>query len=539
MSKVETSLENAFNLHKKGQLKEALSQYSEIIKQNPKHPTAHFLVGTLYCQLKDWNRALPHLNQAIELSPGHIEAHRNRANLFLSCGKYPEAIGDLKALVLQNPAVFMDQYNLGLAYKHAGEFEKAKACLQKAVSLSPDFLPAQNVLGVVQKDLGETVEATSLFRKILQNKPDWPDAWFNLGVALRQGGDYEEALKAYDRGLKLDPQNAWGHFNKGNCLLLLGRIEEVWPEYDWRLETEPYAYLKTYRQKLWRGESLQNKSLLIIGEQGLADELHFAACIPEILPQLRQLTIECLPKLVPLLAQTFPQAHVVARPVDGTLSPLTGQSYDFMTPMGSLMRWVRPNLCSLITSGAYLKNDPILQNKFSERLKSLGEGLKIGISWQTRTPVLSDSQRSKSYTSFLDWEPLLKTPGVHWVSLQYGDAAPALKEVEEKLSVKIHHFDDVDYTDDLGAVAALIEATDLVISINTTVATLAPALGTETWIVMPWAYGSHWPQNTRADLFLPQMIYKRQPGPGQWRELFASLALEIPRLILSKPGRGM
>ena len=104
--------------------------------------------------------------------------------------------------------------------------------------------------------------------------------------------------------------------------------------------------------------------------------------------------------------------------------------------------------------------------------------------------MMLGAKRAKYYSALDLWEPILKTPGVTFVNLQYGDSEADIARVKKRVGIDIHVM-DVDLKDDIDGAAALSSALDLVISAPTAAAANAGAVGTEVWFVTA---GRTWPQ---------------------------------------------
>jgi hypothetical protein len=100
-------------------------------------------------------------------------------------------------------------------------------------------------------------------------------------------------------------------------------------------------------------------------------------------------------------------------------------------------------------------------------------------------------KRGKYYSTLDNWGPILKTPGITFVNLQYGDCVEEIARAEDRHGIKINVIDGLDLKDDIDGAAALSAAVDLVISAPTAAAAAAGALGTEVWFLTA---GRTWPQ---------------------------------------------
>jgi len=279
----------------------------------------------------------------------------------------------------------------------------------------------------------------------------------------------------------------------------MGRLEEGFKEYEIRHAPEFRSWVLHYtKAPLWKGEKLDGKRILIVGEQGLGDELMFANILPDIqraVGEEGRLQIAVDPRLVPLFQRSFPDAEIglyddgklEGRPVRVFQWARENGEPDFYAPMGTPLRYLRKTLADFPRE-AFLKADAEKTAKFRARLEALGPGPYVGICWRS---MVMGAKRGKYYSAIDAWGPILRLPGITFVNLQYGDVSSELARASERLGVTIHNFTDLNLKDDLDDAAALTTACDLVISAPTAAAAMAGALGVETWFMVA---SRVWPQ---------------------------------------------
>ena len=271
----------------------------------------------------------------------------------------------------------------------------------------------------------------------------------------------------------------------------------------------------------WGTAGADARSVLVLAEQGVGDEVLFGSCLPDLLDEAERVHIECDPRLAPLLARSFPTARVGpegrwSRP-HPTESP--GEGPAAYVPIGSLPRRYRRSLDDFPVSGAYLEPDPQQVDAWLARLDGLPAGARIGISWRS---ILTGAGRQREYARLLAWAPMLQLPGIQFVSLQYGDYERELLDVEGELGITIHRWDDVDLRNDLDDVAALLTALDAVVAPRNAVAHLAGALGTRTLMLAnPHAWSD---LGTGALPWFPAVTPLYRLPDGGWEEPIAAAA---------------
>ena len=335
-----------------------------------------------------------------------------------------------------------------------------------------------------------------------------------------------EALEDYARALALEPDFRLARFHQATARLMIGDFEGGWPGYELRRDSSEFK-ARSWNLPEWDGSTLSGRALRIYGEQGLGDEIMFASLYPEVIAVARKCVLECHPKLLALFARSFPGASVSAYPPDTSSPPApTVADLDWESPSGSLPRFLRPNREAFPAHSGYLKADPGRVAYWKERLTRLGDGLKVGISWsggvhRTRQPVRS--------LPLGEWGPILKVPGVRFISLQYTESASQeAGEASGRHGVAIAHWPEA--IEDYDETAALVCALDLVISVCTAVIHLGGALGRPVWVMTPyspeWRYGF----TGQGMVWYPTVRLFRQPAYGQWDAVVTSVAAGLRAL---------
>lgn len=263
--------------------------------------------------------------------------------------------------------------------------------------------------------------------------------------------------------------------------LVTGRVGEGWDYYErgFASTISPTIARSPNRRfpvPRWDGRRLRKgQRLMIWREQGIGDELRFAALLPMLDVGEGDVVVECDSRLVPAFQRSFP-----AMAFRGPQLPTEAQrdppdlDYDFHYPIGSLPKLLMRDRSVYSRLGGFLSASPWQAGRFAQRLSAFEGKRKIGICW--RSHKLS-SARNKKYTTLADWKDILELKDVVFVSLQYGDVEPEIVAVEESLGIQILRWPDVDLKDDLEAVLGLMQNLDAVVSTSTAVLPLAGSLG--------------------------------------------------------------
>ncbi|HEX4199374.1 MAG TPA: tetratricopeptide repeat protein [Caulobacteraceae bacterium] len=413
-----------------------------------------------------------------------------------------------------------------------GSFDVAAEFAARALAAEPGSAPLAGQLAMALRGAHRYGEAIEVLRAAITADAGDAFLWNALGSVLLQQGDTDNALIFLDQALTLEPGRVEALCNRARARLELGdgtgaladcaaalarasagqRSEALfiralarldsgdlaggWADYEARLSPDlartPSFSLPGRR---WAaGDGLDGKALLVVGEQGLGDEIMFAGVIPDVTEALGAggtLSLAVAPRLVELFHRSFPSARVSAhetatvagRPL--RTAPGAGVDADFWAPMGSLPRRFRPDLASFERAAGYLRPDPGKAEAWRRALAAIDGRPKIGLSWKS---MKTSGDRLKQYPAFDAWERLLATPGVSFVNLQYGDCGAELARARD-LGVEIWNPPGLDLTNDIDGAAALSSAVDLVIGVGNASTNLAGAVGVPVWIsAAPFAW---------------------------------------------------
>lgn len=416
------------------------------------------------------------------------------------------AIAMFKHYIAARPESPLGYNNLGSLLGDMGDVLGAVETLRAAILKMPEEALLWHSLATVMADSGRAEESLPFYQEAIRLSPEAPQYHHNMGFALLHLGHHAEALTAFDKaleGLKDPLEIGEARHSRSICLIGMGRIEEGFAEYESRNDPIFRAYVPhMIASPEWNGESVEGKRLLVVGEQGLGDELMFANTIPDLLEAVGpdgRLQIAVDQRLVRLFERSFPQAEIgiaedrTLRDSDGNKTlrfvpfAVKDGAPDFYVLMGSTPKLLRKRIEDFRRE-AFLKPDPERVAEFKSILAEGGAGRTVGLCWRS---MMIDPKRAKYYSALDMWEPILKTPGVRFVNLQYGNCAEELAQVRERFGITIESIEGLDLTKDVDGVAALSSALDLVMSAPTAAAATAGSVGAEVWFLTA---GRCWPQ---------------------------------------------
>ena len=537
----------ALLLERRGNAAAAEQRYRAVLEQNPDHSGALRRLSVLCLERNDFEEAVRLLRHWIAREPDAAGAHANLGIALNGLNRPVEAVPYFEKALELEPTRAEAQYNLGRAHQRLGRRTQARECFERAIALRPDYAEAHNMLavvlsptdperalacfrdaiatrpdyadahnnlGILLHELGRHEEAVAAYRQALALKPDHADACNNLGLSLRDLNRHEEALAYFELAQAIKPDHLDAHVNEALVRLALGDYATGWKIYPWRLLGASFSKgKKRPAQPLWLGQwDIAGKTILLHGEQGLGDTIQFA-------------------RYVPLVAQQGANVILaVQRPLTALMASLKGASlvrgqgepvppFDGYCPLPSLPLAFKTTLATIPADVPYLSAPAERLAKWRPVLDALPRP-RVGLMW-TRGPSPHD-RRSLPLRLL---QPLLKLPDVRFVALQ--------KEVPESEAALFASTGMPSFGErlaDLADTAAIIAMLDLVITIDTSIAHVAGALGKPMWVLLPFSSDWRWQRHRTDSSWYPSARLFRQPAPGDWQSVVAQVANALREL---------
>ena len=528
------NLADAYNslgivFQEKGQLDEAVTCYKKAVKLDPEFSEAYNNLGVSLKEKGQLDEAIICYQNAVQIDPNFVKAYYNLGHVFQAINDPDKAMTYYQKALQLDPKDVASYNNLGNILHDKGLLDEAINCYQKALQFKPNDVISYNNLGKVLHDKGLLDEAINCYQKAIKFNPKYDSAYYNLGIAFEGKNQTDNAISCYQKAIKLNPDFTDAHWNMSLALLSSGNFKEGWEKYEWRWETKHQSSQQNkFPLPLWDGSLLKGKTLFIYTEQGVGDEIMFTSCLSDVVDQADICIVECDKRLIPLFARSFPKAAVIQRIIDSNIYPSDLPPADFKISIGSLPKFLRPNLASFPQQKSYLIPDARIVEVWQNRFNELGRGMKVGISWRGG----KDQRISRIRSIALEkWASLFSLPGVYLINLQYGDCTTELKEAEEKLGVTIYDWEDAAPLKDLDNFASQISALDLVISVDNAAVHIAGALGVPVWTLLPFACDWRWMREFEDTPWDKTMRLFRQTSPGDWDEVLERVSSNLKQYI--------
>jgi tetratricopeptide (TPR) repeat protein len=450
---------------KSGRLSEALNAYDAALRILPEDPAIAHDLARLAQRLGHLDIAEKLLMKFLSVEPGHVEGTNNLACVLRDQKRYDEAIDRLRELI----------------------------------AIEPESPTLWNTIGTVLSDQGRMGESLPFFDEALRLDETFAKARYNRANALHPLGEPERALADLDQalpGAETPYERAMMRMARAMLLMGMGRLKEGFDEYEVRLDPEmPEAMNVVVDAPRWNPskEDIRGKRLLVVGEQGIADEMVFGTCLPDVINAVGpdgKVFIAVEQRLVDLYQRSFPTAvvggHRAVR-IEGRLHRYcpfmeeigeTEGKADAWVPMAALLAVYRTELSAFPDRDGYLTPDPEKVARWTRELEALGPGVKVGLHWKS---LILTGVRARYFSSFERWKPVLTAPGCVMVNLQCGDVSEDLAAAE---AAGVHIWTPpMNLKDDLDDLAAISCALDLVIGPGIAGTNIAAAAGARTWLI--------------------------------------------------------
>jgi tetratricopeptide (TPR) repeat protein len=498
-------------------------------------------------------------------APASGAAHEllRRGLALAAAGRLFEAAAAFQAALRLDPELVPALLNLGTAYRHLGQRDCALPCYRLAARLAPDrpealYLYAtllcelrelEEAIDVhrralalapdqpgVLSDLGsalvlrggaaDAAEGMALLRRAVELAPGWPVAHVNLGVALLRRRRMAAALRCFRAAQRADAGCDYARFCESNLHLMRGDYARGYALYD----AHRAVYPPRYRERLWDGAPLAGRTVLLYAQHGLGDTLQFVRYVSRAAALGGRVVLQVQPQLLPLLGRQPGAARVLSNLADPG-------PFDVQASLLELPAVLGDTLDTLPAEVPYLAADRRLRREWAKRLAG-DDGFRVGLVWHGNPKQKDGLIRS---CRLADMAPVWELRGVSAYSLQVGAGSEELAELAGAGGAATPPVRDLGALDaEAGAfmdTAAIVEALDLVVTVDTSVAHLAGGLGRPVWMVVPYWADWRWMVDRDDSPWYPTMRIFRQRRPGAWSPVFAELAAALGAAMRSRIDR--
>jgi tetratricopeptide (TPR) repeat protein len=400
--------------HQSGDAARALESAGRALRLRPGWSEASFALGNAEALAGNLPAAEQHFRSAIAAGSPGAGVHANLGNVLMRQGRLPEAREAYERALSHDPEVLELQLNVAMILGELGEGAAAVQRLLALVERRPDSLQARFALGNALAATGRREDAIAALRELLKREPNaieareqllrllhgsqrfgemeaiaregrsvspaHPAFAHQLGVAIWWQERYEDALTAFDDAERIAQDRTSAAYreakvDQATSLLALGRWREGWQAYQWRpTRTTWRTRFPQVSEDPAAIAALRNPaSILILGEQGLGDDIFFLRFAGRLRERKHRLRGAFDPRLVPILAaipglfegefgtsfDTAPKADIAI--LSGDLPLATAQ--DFAPPVA-------------------LPVDADRRARYEKILRDFGPPPYIGVTWR-------------------------------------------------------------------------------------------------------------------------------------------------------------
>jgi len=435
---------------------------------------------------KDYQEALLLINAVLDCNQNNTQALTLKANILIHTKKY-------------NPAI---------------------ETLEKLKKTDPDNYKLLTTLANLYQKTNQLVKSAKLYSAIIKSGKATSSTYYNFAWALSHLGLLNEAVPFYKKVLELNPNHPQAHYGLAEIYLAQGIFKEGWNEFEWRQQGRQDS--RYFSEKMWNGiDSITNKRILIRCEYGLGDTIQFIRYTKNLKERGAYVIVEAQPNLVPLLS--------LSPHIDQVFSMFeTLPKFDVQIRLMSLARIFSPKEGSIEQTTPYLYANHQLIKSWGKKLNN-NKNIKIGIAWagnrQYDNSLPPLSRRSINPTFLV---PLIHTDNTSFYNLQINKDNQI-----GYVDCNIHEFDKT-YDREHGPfmdTASVIMNMDLVITIDTSIAHLAGALGKPVWVMLPYRPDWRWQLNRNDTPWYPTMKLFRQTKPGNWSKIIDNIHKELVEFV--------
>lgn len=475
MPTIEEIINIGFNSHQNGKLDDAENAYKEALKIDCENAEACNLMGVLKLQQGEINAAVEWIEKAINIQPCEY-FYETLFQAYIRINSFDKIIG-CKNFVLQNYAKsFSLLFNIALAYKNLKQNKLAIEFYDKALKIDPTSYQAWFNLAHIYNVENQGKNAVSALKICKKLKPNDRETEYFLAIALMR-------TKNYDKGLKL--------FEQRLC-----------KETAIALQNKTYPNLAS-KERLWKGENIKDKTILVYYEAGFGDTIMFSRYLPLLKKRCKKVVFYPQKQL----AQLFAQSNLGIDEIIEGFIPEQNMDFDVHIPLLSLpyLLGLKGDRVFESTEGYLSANTELVEQYKTKYFNT--DKLKIGIKWQGNTYY--DKDRVIPTEAFA---PLIEIEGTQFYSFQTFEGSEELAKLTSQYNIVDVGSDLIDFTQTAAALMNL----DLVICNDTSLAHLAGALGIPCFVLLPYEVNWRWHEDLSKCDWYDSIRLFRQKSIGDW-----------------------
>ena len=459
----------------------------------------------------NWNKAKEIYEHLLKTYPNNITLLENYGTLLSQLKQYTQAKNIFEKCMKIKPHDSLLLYNFGKFFHDQEIFDKAMELYNKSFEINPKNNLSMYNIGNIHLVKEKYQEAILAFNKSVQENPKNYLAYNNLALAYKNTGNFDKALEFFRKTIKTNNDYVDGHVNYSTMLLTLNKLDEGLEQYEWRKKSKSFSDYIDYRSlnlrsKVWNGEDLNQKKLLVIAEQGIGDLIQFTRYLYFIKKKYKAKIIFKIKGKSFLHFFESKNFNVISA---SEVIP----EHNYHIHMLSLLRIFHRENNFFVKSINFFKRKNEISYKWKEKIGNL-QGLKIGINCST-----SERKKNIPFKYFVE---LAKKFKHNFVILQKNLSSEQLKDISDNKN--IIYFPELDkgnkaFIDSID----IINRLDLIITADTALAHLSATLEKKTWIAIPHIADWRWFLDEKKTKWYSNVSLYRQKKIDDWAEVFESI----------------
>ncbi len=506
-----------------GRHEEAESMLRAAQKLDPRNADIGINLGNVLASRGLPDAALDQYSRVLEFMPGHAQALYNIGTLHRAAYRLEGAVDAYLQVLAIAPDHVEALINLGTLREHMGDEAEAERLYRRVLTMHPDSAIALSNLSTALRSQGRRDEAEQCCRRALAIRPDFVDAMVNLAGIYGERGQIEDALRTYYRAWQMAPEDTEVHCWCGTLGLSLGKFAESWPHYQARL-SRPHLIKTVGSLDEHLPDDLAGVTVLLVGEQGIGDELFFLRYAQLLKFRGARIVCVCDRKILPFLERSgvFDGLYRHGEPLPRRDLTFAVGDLPLVLARASLM------------DGAL--GEPLRMHPLPERIEAMRGYLErigpppyLALTWRAGTRR-SEQKTWRNYVLSKEVPLAALASAVQGfqgsiISLQRNPDADETVRLEAMLGTRVH--DASALNADLEDMLALLGLLDEYVGVSNANMHLMAGLGRHARVLVPNPAEWRWMATGTVSPWFPRFAVYRQGTDGNWHEAAAKLRKDL------------
>ena len=468
------------------------------------------LLAVSFAKQKKFKEAEVTFLKIIELEPNDFDHYFNLANLYKETKAYNKCIHTLKTALKIRPNELKAIVFLGLALFGINNFKDALDCANSILQKHPQSYEALNLKAMSLLKTGKFEEAIKVFYEIIEISDRKKEFLSHIAVCYIHLGDLENATKL----INVNKNENNSKYNKSIIDLTLGNYQKGWEGFEYGLKNNSRKMRKGYENFLYLPDydpALHSKTILLIGEQGIGDEIMYSTIIETLYTKVEKIYLLCDHRLIDLFKEKYSFLKFINYEYSKEIINI-----ECKLAIGSLPKYFRNTEINFFNKNqSHNDQKSILRKSNSPKI--------IGLSWHTENSQFGP-ERNISLNSFAS---IIENKNLNFVNLQYGNHENAIKNLEDKIGRKVFLNDNIDNKNDIYGLAQKIKKCDAVLTIDNSTVHLSGFLNKTTFLMLPFVADWRWQLHRNDTPWYSSVKLFRQDKKNDWY----SVIIKIKKII--------